>query len=107
MLRHRALEHLLVSRVVSRWSDDVDASARGDSKADQYGGVHARAVYPGVRKGVEIASISLPLTLDPVDERLAVVVHEMGERAARKDRAVGGWRLTDDVTCQVERIRWM
>ena len=60
---------------------------------------------PAKPQDIEKVSISLRFTLDPVNERLAMMVHEMGKRATDEGWPVCVWHRTDDVTCQIERLR--
>lgn len=103
--RYPALEHRLVGRVTLRLPNDLDASARGEAETTQHVGIDALARYPRVRQCREKVNVAPRLTLDPVDERRAMIVDEMGKGTTAERWEVRAWQQADKVTRQIERLR--
>lgn len=89
--RDPAFEHRLVGSVACGPSNDVDASAGGDAKANEYGGMNALARYPRARECGEKVNVAPRLMLDPVDERLAMMVDQVS-KGATSERCEAGAR---------------
>src|SRR5688572_4118751 len=101
-----ALEHRRVPGVALRPCHDLDASARSEAEASQSLRIQVLTVYPRVRQRAEKIHVAPRLKLDPIDERCPMMVDQMGKRAAAEQWEVGAGQHADDVSCQVEGLRW-
>ena len=74
---------------ISRPSFRRVTSAGGDAKANEYGGMNALARYPRARECGEKVNVAPRLMLDPVDERLGMMVDQVSKGATSEGREAG------------------
>jgi hypothetical protein len=103
--RNPSFEHGLVDAVAFRAPADVNPSARGNAKANQHGWVNAFARQPRARQCRPKVDVARRLTLDPVDERRAMVVDEMRQGATAEGWEVGLRKRANEMTREIERLR--
>ena len=91
MTRNPSFEHGLVDGIALRAPRDVNPSAGCNAKANQQAGVNAFARDPGARQCGSKVDVAPRLTLDPVDERRAMMVEQMRKGPTPEGWEVGPW----------------
>ena len=91
MTRNPCFEHGLVDGIALLPPRDVNASARGEAKTNQHGWVNAFARHPRTRQRGSKVDVAQRLPLDPVDERLTMVVEQVRNDATPEGWEVGLW----------------
>ena len=68
--------------------------------------MNALASYPRARECGKKVNVAPRLMLDPVDERLAMMVDQVSKSAASEGCEAGARQRMDEVAHQVERLLW-
>jgi hypothetical protein len=103
--RTPSFEHDLVDGIALCTPRDVNPSTGGDAKPNQQGWVNAFAHHPGIRQRAPKVDVVQRLTLDPVNDRLAVIIDKMREGATTERGDVRLWERADEMTREIKGLR--